>query len=77
MDWNSDISNSGKSWMEFLGNFSPTVNEQSRELKGYMHDEEGVGKVYLNSGELRLLATACIEVADWLDNRARFEAGKV
>ena len=56
-------------WMELLGNFSPTVNAESREIKGYMHDEDGGGKVYLNSSELRSLAYACNAVASWLDAR--------
>ena len=70
MDWNIDISALSKTWMKFLGEFGPTVNEQSREIKGYMHDDEGGGKVYLDAGELRELASACNEVADWLDKRA-------
>lgn len=70
MDWKTDISSLAQTWMKFLGDFSPTVKEQSRELKGYMHDDEGGGKVYLDAGELREIAAACTEVADWLDKRA-------
>lgn len=70
MNWNHDISSLSRTWMQFLGNFAPTTSEQRRELKGYMHDDEGGGKVYLDAGELRELAAACTEVASWLDKRA-------
>ena len=70
MDWDKDISNSAKGTMKFLGDFGPTVHAQSREVKGYMHDDEGGGKVYLDAGELREIAASCNEVADWLDKRA-------
>lgn len=69
MDWNN-LSSLTKTWMKFLGNFSPTSNASERQLKGYMYDDEGGGKVYLDSSELRELATACNEAADWLDKRA-------
>ena len=32
MDWNTDVSHFAKTWMDFLGNFGPTVHEESREL---------------------------------------------
>lgn len=70
MDWKTDISSLAQTWMKFLGDFRPTVHEEKGELKGYMHDDDGVHKVYLDACELRELATACNEVADWLDNRA-------
>lgn len=70
MDWKTDIGSLTQTWMKFLGNFGPTVHEQERMLKGYMHDDEGGGKVYLDAGELRELAAACNEAADWLDKRA-------
>ena len=70
MDWDKDISNSAKGTMKFLGDFGPTVHAQNREVKGYMHDDEGGGKVYLDAGELREIAASCNEVADWLDKRA-------
>lgn len=71
MDWETDISSLAKKWMDFFGNFGPTVNEKNRELKGYMRDEYGASKVYLEAGELREIAAACNEVADWLDKRAK------
>lgn len=52
-----------------LGEYSPTVHAVNKELKGH-HDG---GKSYITSDELRELAAACIEAADWLDNRADFE----
>lgn len=70
MNWDKDLSNNAKSMMQFLGRFNPTVNVQHKTVKGYMHDEDGGGKVYLDSGELRELALACNEVAEWLDKRA-------
>ena len=56
--------------MKLLGNFSPTVRKDDRLVKGYMLDEDGSGKVYLSSGDLREIAKSCVEVADWLDKRA-------
>ena len=70
MDWETGISSLAHTWMKFLGDFSPTVREENRELKGYMHDDEGGRKVYLDAGELRELASACNQAADWLDKRA-------
>lgn len=53
--------------MKFLGNFSPTY---SPRVKGYMIDDEGdAGKVYLTPTDQRDLASACNEVADWLEER--------
>ena len=54
------------SWMEFLGNFTTTSNASQRMIKGYIND----GDVYIDSGELRELSLACIEISDWLDDRA-------
>lgn len=70
MDWDKDISDNAKGTMKFLGFFGPTVHTKRREVKGYMHDDEGGGKVYLDAGELREIAASCNEVADWLDKRA-------
>ena len=70
MDWDKDISNTAKGIMKFLGDFGPTVHAQNREVKGYMTDDEGCGKVYLDAGQLREIAASCNEVADWLDKRA-------
>ena len=70
MDWKADISAIAQSWMMVLGNFNPTTDKQNRTVKGYMYDDDGVSKTYLDAGELRGLAIACNEVADWLDRRA-------
>jgi hypothetical protein len=56
--------------LEFLGNFHPTVTVQDRMVKGYMADDEGVGKVYLSSQDLRKMAEDLESVAEWLDWRA-------
>ena len=69
MDWDL-LSIKAKSWMMFLGDFGPTIDAKSKTLKGYMHDEDGGGKVYITATELRELADCCNEVADWLDKRA-------
>ncbi|PNG11916.1 hypothetical protein [Stutzerimonas stutzeri] len=73
-NFDSDISGSAKAWMQLLGNFGPTVLAARREVKGYTSDADGdVVKTYYDSGELRELALACTEVADWLDRRAEAE----
>lgn len=64
MQW-EDISENAGYWMEFLGNFGPTVHVNNREVRGYMD-----GRTYLTSNDLRELAIALNEVADWLDKRA-------
>ena len=51
-----------------LGDFGPTVNTANRDLKGYID-----GKCYYDAGDLRELAAACTEAADWLDKRAELE----
>ena len=52
-------------WMKWLGDFGPTYDGT---LKGYKLGTDGeCGKAYVDSGELRELAQACIAVADWLD----------
>ena len=63
--------------MRELGNFSPTVHAGNREVKGYMLDSEGEGgKVYWSSADLRHTASACTQVADWLDARAAAAIGE-
>jgi hypothetical protein len=56
--------------LEFLGRFGPTVDPLKCESKGYMHDSEGGGKVYLSSPDLRALADDLTSIAQWLDERA-------
>ena len=70
-DFEREVSESSRGWMRALGNFTPTVNPLYRAVKGSMLGEYGdPEKTYFDSKELRELATACIEVADWLDLRA-------
>lgn len=70
MKW-AELPKSTRYWMDFLGDFSPTVHEDARELKGGMADKEGnVERVYLCANDLRQLASACQDAADWLDKRA-------
>ena len=46
------------------------MHAANREVKGYTYDEDGGGKRYLTSAELRNIAHGCVAVADWLDKRA-------
>lgn len=73
MKWN-DISENAKLWMRELGNFGPTHNAAEKMVKGCTLDNFGDAvKIYYDSDNLRQMAKACIEVADWLDARAKEE----
>ena len=70
-DFEREVSENSRAWMRTLGNFTPTVNAAYREVKGSMLGEYGdAEKTYFSSLELRELAAACVEVANWLDARA-------
>lgn len=69
MEW-TDVSENARDWLKMLGNFAPTVHAKNRELKGCLADE---GRTYFDAGDLRNIAAACIEAADWLDKRADSE----
>lgn len=57
--------------MKELGYFTPTSRVEDKLVKGYTYDENGEGcKTYLSPENLRDIAYACIEVADFLDERA-------
>lgn len=76
MKW-SDVSYDARAWLDTLGSFSPTVHAPNRELKGYLHDlEGGDGRTYFSAADLRRIAEACTEAADWLDKRAAAVEGK-
>jgi hypothetical protein len=68
-DWDS-VSQEAREVMKNLGNFGPTVNPARKEVKGYTHYEDACGKTYWGSRDLRNIAAACTEVANWLDARA-------
>lgn len=71
-EFSQDISKGAQAWMQLLGDFGPTVRVDSMELKGYTRDKDGdTVKTYYDSGELRELSAACLEVADWLERRAQ------
>lgn len=70
-----DISASARDVMKALGNFGPTVHASAREVKGYTYEDGEGGKQYLSSDDLRRIAAACEEVAEWLDKRAEREVG--
>lgn len=79
MKWD-EVSDKARDVMKSLGNFGPTVNAANREVKGSTYDEDcedcgGCVKTYYTSADLREIAAACAEVADWLDKRAD-EAGQ-
>lgn len=73
MEW-TDVSEDARDWLEMLGSFGPTANAGNRELKGRVHSDHGEdGRVLLDSGDLRNIAAAMTEAADWLDKRAELE----
>lgn len=76
MDWKNDLSESAKDTMNFMGDFCPTAHTGDKQVKGYMVDDDGGGKVYLTSGDLRQMAADFIEVAAWLEKRAVSENGE-
>lgn len=70
-DWETDLSPNARRVMRELGGFGPITDDSQRTVKGYTYDEDGIGcKTYYTSGDLRGIADACLDVADWLDNRA-------
>lgn len=70
-DFEREVSENSRAWMRTLGSFTPTANPAYREVKGSMLGEYGdAEKTYFDSSELRELAAACDEVANWLDARA-------
>lgn len=71
--WGS-ISENAKNTMSNLGSFGPTTKSNEKLIKGYMVDEDGErGKIYFDSDDLRRMAAGMIEVAEWLENRAKDE----
>ena len=74
MKW-EDLSQLARDSMKELGNFGPTVNVAERLVKGAMYDPDcdGAVKTYYSSDDLRQIAAACNEVADWLDKRSTDE----
>lgn len=69
MNW-SELTQETRDVMEELGNFKPTNTSKNKEIKGYKQDGEGTVSIYYNSSDLRIVAAACIEVAEFLDKRA-------
>lgn len=73
-DWEKDISADAQEIMKELGNFSPTTNIADATVKGWMDtDGDGLYKTYWTSATLRKMSTAFVEVAEWLDRRAKGE----
>ena len=71
--WES-LSQNAKDAMQLLGDFGPTVHVANREVKGYTYNTDGEGgKAYYDNNDLRNIAAGCIEVAQWLEERARGE----
>ena len=74
MKW-EDVSSLSRHTMRELGEFGPTVNAEDRVVKGVTFDDGDPCKTYWSSGDLRQIAAACAEVADWLDKRAASAQG--
>ncbi len=68
-DWENDVSGTSKHWLQFLGGFTPTVNIEYKEVKGYLSGD----RTYLNSEELRDISNALLEAAQWLEKRAELK----
>jgi hypothetical protein len=68
-DW-PGVSQSALEAAGVLGDLVPTVHPQKKEAKGWVRDEEGTGKVYYTSEDLRTVARGCMELAQFLDDRA-------
>jgi hypothetical protein len=66
----SEFSDNAKEWLEFWGDCNPTVRVEDKTLKGYTTDYDGTSSFYVSAYELREMAAACFEVADWLEARA-------
>jgi len=56
-----------KCWMESLGRFTPTT--ENDYVKGYAYDfdEGGTYSIYWDARSLREIAAACLEVAEGLE----------
>lgn len=73
--WES-LSQNARDTMQQLGNFGPTTRAYAREVKGWTMCEDGfTERAYLGSNDLRNIAAGCIEVAQWLEERARVNDG--
>jgi len=72
MEW-TEVSEESRCWLKMLGGFGPTVHAKNRELKGYLVE----GRTYFDAGDLRNIAAALIEAADWLDKRSEAETPDV
>jgi hypothetical protein len=70
VNWD-DLSESARAALKDLGNFGPTVTASHRLVKGYMANDDGdTVSVYYTSRDMREMAKAFVEVAEWLDKRA-------
>ena len=69
MEW-KDLPERALENMKWLGNFGPTMSVADKLIKGFMHDEDGGGKVYLSSSELMELSEDFVVVAKFLEERA-------
>lgn len=71
--WES-LNQNARDTMQQLGNFGPTTRAHAREVKGWATAEDGfTERAYLDSNDLRNIAAGCIEVAQWLEERAKAE----
>jgi hypothetical protein len=69
-----NISQNAKDTMQILGNFGPTVWAWAMEVKGWSMCEDGfTHSCHYNSNDLKNIAAGCLEVAQWLEERAMAE----
>ena len=78
MKW-QDVSETSRDAMIELGAFHPTdENDDVNALEGFIVDYSfnGIYRVKWTSDDLRKMAVAFAEVADWLDKRAAEAKGE-
>jgi hypothetical protein len=66
----TELSENAQFWLRRLGRFCPTVRAEEKLVKGYLDDDEGGGKAYLDVDDLRSAASALVETADFLERRS-------
>ncbi len=72
MDWEKDMSRDDKLYLLSIGGFEPGCVVENVELRGVVCDESPT-VVYFNSDEIRCIANAMINAAQWLEKRAELK----
>lgn len=66
-----DLSQETRDWLDDLGQFRPTADAKRKTMRGVFNNPDGGNEQwYISSSNLREIAKACVETADWLDRRA-------